>query len=245
MLGKSKDKTNGELIVKETSDQFAIMKMEPGEIQKILKENMGADELTAMDLTRVKVPAAGGTTWRIDDPTEGEIEMKEIVGILVATQVQNAYWEDEYTGGGTPPTCFADDGKVGVGKPGGECQQCDYYQFGSADNKRGKACQQSRIMYVVPQGEILPMAIKAPATSLRSAKQYLLGLVSKRQAMSSVYTKFTLVRDKNQDGIEYSKIVLTKAGEVENPELTRAYSDEIRPYLIRASRTFGMQRDED
>lgn len=233
---------NQNLPVEKDSGQFQIMTMDVNHITDILQENMGADELTAFDLTRIKVPGGGGTTWRVDT-IEGEIEMKEIIGILVTTQTTNTYWKEEFTGGGTPPDCFSEDGITGRGNPGGDCKSCPLFEFGSDENKRGKACKQNRMLYVVTQNEILPLAIKAPATSLRNTKKYLLGLVSKNRAMYSVYTKFTLERDKNKDGIEYSKILLSKVGDVENVELIKSYAKAIKPYLVKATRALGQEQN--
>ena len=60
--------------VKDESD-YAVMKMEKGEIVSMLRDNVGAEKLTANDLSRVTVPSQGVTTWTI--PTvEGEKQQK-------------------------------------------------------------------------------------------------------------------------------------------------------------------------
>lgn len=231
-------------IVTQEENQYAIMQMQKGEIGEILNENLAGEQLTPQDLESIGVPAGGGTTWTV--PTiDGEIETKHIDGIIVLTQITRAYWETPFSGGSEPPVCSSKDGRSGIGTPGGDCYSCPYNEFGSADKGegRGKACSEKRFLFVITQNETLPIVIKAPAMSLKGAKKYLFGLTSQRKNMHSVYTRLTLEKDKNQDGIDFSKIVFTKIGDVENPELTKAYADGIKPHLMSVASKAGVERN--
>lgn len=223
---------------------FAIMKYKKGEISNILRGNMGTDALSAMDLPQISVPAGGVTTF-IRPTIDGELEQKELTGIIICTQHTRAYWAQSFdqTGGGTPPDCVSEDGDIGIGVPGGECGTCPFSQFGSADNKRSKACQEKRLLFFLMSDEILPIVVKAPATSLKGAKQYLMGLTSRGMKLHSVYTTLTLEKDKNKDGIAYSKIIFKKAGEVEAPDVLEAYAEQIKPFLVKAVRDIAAMRD--
>ena len=227
-----------------TTSQFAIMSMEGNEISDILNENLDGEQLTPSDLESVGVPAGGNTTWTINT-VDGEVDTKSIDGILIMTNITRAYWESDFSGGGDPPACSSPNGKVGIGTPGGDCRACPLNQFGSAKDGegRGKACNEKRFLFMVTQDETLPIVIKAPAMSLKGAKKYLFGLTSKRKAMHSVYTRLTLEKDKNQDGIDYSRIVFTKIGEVEHPETSAAYAKGIKPHLTQVAAEESMQRD--
>ena len=231
--------------VKDESD-YAVMKMEKGEIVSMLRDNVGAEKLTANDLSRVTVPSQGVTTWTI--PTvEGEKQQKHIEGIIVLTQSVRAYWKESFddSGGGSPPDCVARDGLTGVGDPGGDCLKCELSQWQSDKKKRGKACSEARLIYLLTQDQILPMVIKVPATSLANARKYLFGLTSVRKAVHSVYTRLSLEADKNVDGIKFSKITFEMAGEVENPEVTKAYADDLKPFLDASIDQFTKQQDPD
>ena len=229
----------------DAASQYAIMTMGDGEIASILEENLGGEQLTAADLESVSVPPGGGTTWTLNT-IDGEVETKQIDGIIILTQITRAYWESEFTGGGDPPVCTSPNGLVGIGNPGGDCRSCALNQFGSAKNGngRGKACNEKRFLFMVTSEETLPIVIKAPAMSLKGAKKYLFGLTSKRKKMHSVYTRLTLEKDKNQDGTVYSKIAFTKIGDVENPELSKAYANAIRPHLVEVAQRETMMQDD-
>jgi hypothetical protein len=226
------------------SGQFAIMATKNQNIREVLKANLGSDELRPEDLERVTVPGSGGTVWNINT-VDGPVETKELVGVVVHTQVTRAYWETsfEMSGGGSPPQCVSRDGLTGVGLPGGDCMACRFNAFESDAKGRGKACQESRLIFIVLQDEILPIVVKAPATSLKGAKKYLLGLTSRNKPVHSVFTKLSLEKDKNADGILYAKIVMSKVGDVENPEATAAYAAGIKPYLENAAQNMAGERN--
>jgi hypothetical protein len=223
--------------------QYAIMEMDTGELAELVQENLGGETLSAGDLTRVPIPAGGATTFVI--PTiDGEIETKEIEGIIIFTQLTRAYWPLSFdeTGGGTPPECASFDGLTGMGNPGGNCLKCPLKEFNSGDKGR-PACQEKRQIFLFQKDDFLPTLIAAPAGSLKNAKQYLTGLTARRMFSHQVYTRLTLERDKNQDGIAYSKLVFQKIGEVEDPARTKALSQKLKPFLVQAAQAAANERD--
>jgi hypothetical protein len=242
------DQTTDLTTVDDNPDKFAIMQMKSGEAVEMLRENVGAEKLTANDLNRITVPSQGSVVWTI--PTiEGEKTEKTIEGVIIFTQSVRAYWEQSFdeSGGGSPPDCVARDGLTGMGDPGGDCLSCPKAQWETAKGGkgRGKACSESRLIYLVSKSEILPTVIKVPATSLANARKYLFGLTSARQAVHSVYTKLSLESDKNADGIKFSKVVFEKTGDVENPQITKDYAEGIKPFLSASVEQFTSQQDQD
>jgi hypothetical protein len=192
------------------------------------------------------VPTGGTTTWSI--PTiEGDQPAQKIEGIIVFTQTVRAYWKESFdeSGGGSPPDCVSRDGLIGKGEPGGDCLSCELAQWETAKGGRGrgKACAESRLIYLMSKNEILPTVIKVPATSLTNARKYLVGLTSKQQPLYSVYTELSLTPDKNADGIKFSKIVFKKLGDVERPDLAEGYAKQIKPYLSVSVEQFSKQQD--
>lgn len=229
-------------------EQFAIMEMEQEELDMILEENLGGDSLKVSDLTRVNVPAGGGKIWTFDT-VDGEFEGKELTGIIIMTKIVRSYWETDFneSGGGSAPDCFSLNGKDGVGEVadscGGKCKACPMNEFGSGKNGKGRACKESRLIFMLTKDDILPLVIKAPVMSLNNARQYLVQLMSRRKAIHSVYTTLTLANDKNEDGIKYSKVVFTKVGDVEDPNATRAYALQIRPHLDSMASKMTKEKD--
>lgn len=219
--------------------EYAIMQKGSGDIAEVIQENLGDGEtMTVMDLTRVSVPAGGSTTFVIPDIDEasGELETKEIVGIIVAVKTTRQYWPDEYDGGSTPPQCSSDDGTIGIGDPGGLCVDCKFNEFGSHPEGRRKACSEKRLLFISREKDYLPIVVVAPAGSLKNIRVYLTGLIQKRKTIHSVYTALVLEKDKSADGIVFSKIVPRKLGDVEKPDVSKAYAQAIKPFLTKAIR---------
>jgi len=219
-------------------DQFAIMSIP--DIRMEIEQNLGADGISAFDLPKITVPTGGGKHWTIPDieAKGGERAESEITGIIIMTQTARQLWERPYEEGhGDPPLCYSSNGIEGHGEPGGECMSCPYNEFETHEDRRKKACREQKLIFIVLKDDVLPTMIVAPPTSLKNVKKYLVGLTSKRRPVFSVYTTLSLERDKNEDNIEYSKIVLQKVGDVENPEITKAYAMSIRPFLENTART--------
>lgn len=202
--------SKGELVP--VGDQYPIVS-DPSTIASVLAENVSGG-LTVFDLDRIKVPSGGGLAWEI--PTlEGKPEIAQSVeGIIVSWREPRAYWKESFAsgGGGNPPDCASNDGSFGVGDPGIQCAVCPNAQFGTAVNDkgergRGQACKQMRLLFVVRPGELLPVAMFLPPTSLGPIRQYFLRLSSKSKPYYSVVTAFELQKKKNAGGIEYASVV--------------------------------------
>lgn len=236
MTKKTKDVESTKDLVVADEAQFQIMKMGESAINDMLRENLGgSDSISVQDLTRVKVPSGGGTVWNVPS-VEGDKNVESLEGIIIFTKNIRTYWQTSFddTGGGIPPDCYSLDGVTGIGiiadkTPGALCADCEMYKF--KEDGSGRPCKEGRLIFLVTKEEILPIVIKAPVMSLGNAKKYLLGLTSRVQKVHSVYTRLSLKADKNKKGMSYSKIVFQKIGDVENPELTQAYSDTLRPFI--------------
>lgn len=212
-------------------EEFAALKMDPGQLHEVLTENLGNTQLSAFELDRVKIPSGGATTWEI--PTlEGAEEKKSIEGVVIFFKDPNGYWKNEYDGQNNPPDCVSDDGMVGVGKPGGNCAACPLNAFGS-DGEKGKACKNMRTLFILREEDILPIVVTLPPTSLREARKYFLRLASKGVPYYSVVTELTLVKEKNNDGIQYSKacIILKSRMSAEAAKKIKAFQENLRPAL--------------
>jgi hypothetical protein len=237
-------KSNSKDLVK--AKQYEIMTMQKDEIKDLLISNLEGEAISANDLTVIKVPSGGTTTWTI--PTiSGEEETKAIQGIIIFSQTTRAYWPTAYdSGAGEPPQCVSENGIKGEGDPGGNCQACPMNEFVVDDNgKKKKPCSERRMMFMVLQDEILPVIVRAPVMSLRPAKQYLIGLLSAKKKPYSVYTELTLEKAKNDANQDYSKIVFKKIGDVENLEVITSYANTMRPILMKASQEINVKRDAD
>ncbi|MEG0282304.1 MAG: hypothetical protein RR662_03930 [Clostridia bacterium] len=172
-----------------------------------------AEELEGLNISldAVKIPAGGVTAFEVpgDNPDEPEME-KELVGIIVDHYHANAYYEKAYDGNVVMPTCSSFDGKQGTGNPGGACKTCPFNQYGSVENGQGKACKNMHRLYILREGEMLPIRLTLPPTSIKSFSDFLVKRVmAKGNNLTDVITKITLKKVKNAAGIEYAQAQFT------------------------------------
>lgn len=224
-----------------SQDQFAIMETDMDVSDEIM-QNLGVGGITMHDLPKVTVPTGGSTVWSVPDieAEGGESNPKDITGVIIMTRTTRQYWKTSFEdGGGTPPDCSSDDGLTGVGDPGGDCTNCPLNEFESHTDGKRKACAEKRLIFITTQRDILPTIVVAPAGSLGNVRKFLVGLTSKRLPVFSVYSKLTLEKDKNDQNIAFSRIVIQKIADVEDMVRARAYADAIKPYLQKVSRDFA------
>jgi hypothetical protein len=159
---------------------------------------------------RVKIPAGGGLAYELpsEDPENPDTE-KEFSAVILYHHPINSYYKEKFNGSNNPPDCASIDGKIGVESETGECKDCKscpLAKFGSGENG-GMACKQKRRMYLIREGEMLPMIMTLPTGSLGEFTKYVTRLVTKGMKANHVVTKFTLKRAQNSTGINYSQVV--------------------------------------
>ena len=221
--------------------QYAVMQMDTEILKEVIKENLGGTQLTPFDLTRVKIPAAGGITWEI--PGAEEIETtRDLEGVIVYWDQPRVFWKDPYTGGHLPPDCFSPTGEQGIGDPGMECAVCSFSQFGTAIRQdgtqgRGQACKQIRRLYILREEGILPVVLSCPPTSLKALKQYFLNLASRGITYYTCATNLRLVKESNADGIAYSRVEPKLVGRLsaDQAAFAKNYAADLRPMLEQVS----------
>lgn len=173
------------------------------------------DGLT-IEFDRVRIPSGGGLAFEIpgDDPDNPELA-KEIVGVIVDQHPVNAYWAMKYSGENNPPDCSSMDGKVGttVDDQQRVCDTCPYNQWGSDEDGRGKACKNMRRIYILPEGEMFPLLLTLPPTSLKNFANYLAKrVIANGYRSHNVLTKVTLKKAVSSGGITYSQANFSLAG---------------------------------
>lgn len=201
------------------------------------------DGLGSIPFDQVKIPAGGGRAFEVpsDDPDNPDTET-ELVGIIVDHHPTNGYWRDPYSGGSVSPDCASMDGKLGVITETGVvrgCENCPLNQFGSADDGSGKACKNMHRIYLLREGDMLPIILTLPPTSIKPFKEYLAKrvlLAKPPKRCWQVITKITLKTDVSSAGIKYSKAVFTKVGVLENSDAVKATVEGIKA-LIQAQKS--------
>ncbi len=166
-----------------------------------------SEEMVGMNITfdRVMIPAAGGTVFEVPGALPGETDtVKEFSGVILFHHPLFSYYKERFTGGNNPPDCGSYDGVTGVGDPGGTCERCPLNQFGSGDNG-GKACKNKRRIFILREGEMIPLILTLPTGSMKEFSVYIKRLLGKGRKSCSVVTRFSLKKAMNVGGIAYSQ----------------------------------------
>jgi hypothetical protein len=226
------ENTEKALTVKGESDILALSS-EGGGMQQVVAENFGATGLTLADLDKIKLPSQGATKWEVPTVLEGEDDTrKELTGVIIGWADKKSWWVKSFaeSGGKEQPDCKSNDMVHGVGNPmafyndkeatlmdtgkigapvraaaGFLCSTCPHNQFGSAANGGGKSCQDKRFLVMLLTDSVIPVLIRAPATSIMPLKQYFKRLAGGRRSYLSVLTSLSLI--KVDAKIAYSQIV--------------------------------------
>lgn len=218
--------------IQKVEQGFAIAALESGDLKEIVKENLS--DLGRIQFERVKMPSGGGLSFEVSDENGNPVTVAEITGIILDRYPVNAFWPDRFAGASNPPQCVAMDGREGVGNPGGLCARCPNNQWGSDEDGRGKACKNLHRIYVLPPGDIMPLLIALPPTSLANFNAYMLRLTSKaKKPYWAVMTKIRLEKATSAQGITYSKAVFSKVGDVPAEKLLdlKAYVESLKPLM--------------
>lgn len=193
-----------------------------------LSETVNLSELFSEELDglrpsfeKIKIPAGGGLAYEVpgDDPNSPD-SAKEFSAVILYHHPINSYYKEKFTGGSNPPDCSSLDGKMGIVAETGECRDCKtcpYAKFGSGENG-GMACKQKRRMYLLREGEMLPILMTLPTGSLGEFTKYVTRLVTKGMKANHVVTKFTLKRAQNSTGISYSQVICAMERQLTPPE---------------------------
>lgn len=207
-----------------TNESFNLVTLE-GEIAEAIAEEM--DGLGTVPFDRVKIPSGGGLAFELPGEDEDNPESAtEIVGVILYHHPVNAYWKEKFEGGNEQPDCASYDGKTGVDKETGECKSCGdcpYNQFGSGDNGSGKACKNVHRIYILREGNPVPLVLSLPPTSLKFMRDY----ISKRILLKGMrcyhaVTKITLKKEKSAGGITYSRAAFTFVDKLTQEQIAAA-----------------------
>jgi len=217
-----------------TENQYAIIgQLEGQSLTELLEENFGpSGGVQPQDLDRISVPTGGAKMWTVET-VEGEESVKTIEGVIITHADRRAYYSTAYDGSNNPPDCSSDDGMIGTTVEGDTrlCKGCPFDQWGSKDGGRGKACSQRKNLLVLQGGELLPVVISVPPSSIADMRKYITRLTKAGLGVSSVVTRLGLVGAQNDGGIKYSKIdpVMVRRLEAEELAAVRSYKTALLP----------------
>lgn len=214
------------------------------------KEELAGDmDGLQMSFQRMKIPSGGQLQFELpgDDPDNPDY-VKYLDGIIVHSHNANTYWaKGEDYDDNTPPTCQSMDGKLGHGTPGGVCADCPCNRYGS-DTKgtgKGKACKNQRILYLLRSGDVMPIQLALPPTSIRPYTDFVnLDFLSRRRGVCGSVVRIGL-RKKSNGKDDYSVATFKRLYDFSGEELARvkAYANSFKEQaeLILAQRAADME----
>lgn len=167
-----------------------------------------------VEYPQLKIPSGGAQFFEVDDEA-----VKELKTIIVYKRPMRVYYAtslDDAGDSNNPPDCFSNDFETGFERiPDADpddkqyeartCSDCPYSKWGSAG--RGQACKEKVELYVLLEGNFLPMRFNLPVTSKVVFDQYVTRLMNKGQRYCNVITNISLSKQTTSGGkkIEYSR----------------------------------------
>lgn len=223
------------------SNNEALVAMQSFQLPDTLSDTAFSNEDLAEDMDglqmsfqRVKIPGGGALQFELpgDDP-ENPDYAKTLEGVILFNHASGAYWQEgsEYDENSTP-LCSTVDGKVGMGEPGGSCAICSLNQFRSAADGKGKACKNMRILYLLRDGDYLPIQLTLPPTSIRPFNDfYNVAFATRRRATYGSVVQVGLKRMDN--GNLYSVATFKKLYDFTGDKLAqvKACADSFREQI--------------
>lgn len=186
------------------------------ELQDVL-DDIG-DLIKISVLGVVNIAAAGAGTFSVREPGAEDAEkgIKEIQGVIIAHHPVNVRWANAFSDRGEEerPACKSVDGVTGVNAETGEhisCETCPYNQFGP--NGERKACTNKRQLYIMREGDLLPVLLALPPSALKTFDNYRVSCkLTHRRGVEQVVTRIRLKSAKSAAArIEYSVPVFETA----------------------------------
>ncbi|MBP1737658.1 MAG: Tsac [Oscillospiraceae bacterium] len=211
-------------------NHFTLPAMAEGDFSsEELAEDMDGLQL---NFQRVKIPSGGALQFEIpgDDP-ENPDYARYLEGVILYNHASGAYWpaDSEYDEN-TAPLCSSVDGKMGIGEPGGACETCSLNRFGTAPDGRGKACKNMRVLYLLRDGEFMPLQVSLSPTSIKPFRDFInAAFVTRRRGTCGSVIQIGLKRANNGKD-EYSVATFRKLYDFTGQELSqiKAYADGFR-----------------
>ncbi len=203
------------------------------------------EDVTLGDLTRVKIPSDGKTSWNIET-ISGDENHKELEGILVCVAKGGVLWPNDDPKPGTRPVLRTDDLKTAVLgcepedvpadmaavisdyvlnadevaqglKPVYNWEALPYNKFGTGKKGIGKRCVEQRNVFLLRDCDVAPILVRIQPGSLKVFTSFLKAIPT--TAGVPYYrcrVSLGLVKETSAGGVEYSQVAPRLVG-VLNP----------------------------
>lgn len=222
------------------------------DVMSALHDELGPDARPTFAFA--KTPTGGMTSWQIKENADDEDPeiTKAIEGVILYSHRSNVYWSSAMgTTDDKTPDCRSMDGITGVSRDGEtlDCATCPNNQFGSGREGRGKACKNCRRVYILRQGDMLPIRIDLSPTGLKNYDRYVESMLLPKkkgqtpQRLQNVVTKIGVKTETMSTGDKYSVPTFECVGAL--PEEARKHVQSCAEGIRRAAEGYETIADED
>lgn len=216
---------------------FPMITKDNSNIIEAMKNNLENEEMTKRDMfTVIPNPKGGDEEWALRTPA-GKKLFEEIDCVILYVGTERALFEGDYEEGSKePPLCSSQNGKIGVGDPGGRCSDCPEAEFGP-DNLPPRCSQKKPIYILAPDiNPIMPVMIYVTGPSFGSLRKYNIDLMHWGINVFDVKTQLTLKRGKTKNNQPASIIQFESVGNMKDEDPAAhaklvAYRDSLMPFI--------------
>lgn len=218
-------------------------------LSEIVSANIGDQPIGSGSLEAIKVPSGGAPVFVTENEIDGIETVKEFEGLLCWFSDVRTWWSTaiDEGGGGDLPSCTSRDMTRGQGSNTGNeddngshvCRECPNNRFGPNSVDTNNWCKETREMFVLRLDKpevIFPSVLRAPPTSLKPIKRYMMGLAARGIPYFAALHKFSLEPATNAAGINYSTIRISFERRLEDEEI-----EALKGYAANMKETFGNQ----
>lgn len=217
----------------DTSPSTALTQLAiPDALRRQLLGEQMANVGGTLDLPVVKIVPQGVGQFELADGST----VPTLTAVIIHHHPRFVLWDQAPTGGGRTadvpnrPACVSPDGDLGHPRPGFAhvmlqapadgteaigCAACRYNQFDTAPmvgrQGRGKACNNQQAVFLMLQGQDVPVELTLPPTSLNVWREYILALSSRRLPHQAVLSTLTLER-KERGMLRWSELKIVEDG---------------------------------
>lgn len=218
----------------------------PQDIETVLSD-LG-DILSRRIFGMITIAGGGAGVFKVLEPGAEETTngLQAIEGVILASHLVNVRWGHDYgtRQQGERPVCRSMDGVTGIEEETGEthaCANCPHNKF-TEDGGR-KACSNKRQLYIMREGDLLPMLFSLPPSALKAFDNYrVLASLTLRTPMSALVTRITLKNKTSSGGSDYSTPVFTAVGKLPLEEGKRM--ETFARQIMDAAQRAGISADE-
>ena len=218
--------------ISDTNDLTGFSALRDVDFNDLVQEELGNMKVS---FDRIGTPGAEGRTFKIPGINPGETDnLESFTAVILHHHAMSFYFSEPYRGKPSLPDCKTYDGWKGTGTPGGMCENCPLNEFGSGPNG-GKACRNKRRLYLLREGEVLPVLLSIPTGSLGTFGDYVKRLLTRGMRPSAVVTRFSVL-PAGKDGPAYSKLQFSLE-RILTPEEEEAVAEMARQVRIFTMKT--------